>query len=162
MRRLEAIMDRAEERMIEWDCAQTVQAFYAALDEKRYEDLANLFAAEGIWNRLGKDLIGPQAIVQAMDARSDWVTTHIVTNLKITVVSSNEAHTNQYVTLYRHEGVRANAGPLPVVLPLAILRHRDVLMPSSGTWKFMRKSSRAIMADQSRVTHYQPTEPARS
>ena len=149
-------MERSEARAIEWDCSQTVQAFYAALDEKRYEDLANLFAEDGVWNRLGKDLVGPRAIVDAMSVREDWVTVHVLTNLAVTVVSPTEAHTHQYVTLYRHEGVAPDAGPLPVVLPLGILRHRDILVPADGKWKFKRKSSRAIMADQSRVTHYKP------
>ena len=37
---------------------------------------------------------------------------------------------------------------------LGILRHRDRLGRVGGTWKFKRKSGRAIMANRDRVTHY--------
>ena len=70
-------MDRENARAIEWDCAKLVHEFYCALDDQRYSDLANLFAPAGVWNRLGIDLIGPHAILQAMTSRADWVTAHL-------------------------------------------------------------------------------------
>lgn len=149
-------MDRDTLRAIEWDCAKVVQSFYACLDEKRYDDLGDLFAPDGVWNRLGKDLVGPEGIKQAMAGRHDWVTAHVLTNLMVEPVSEGEARTRQYVTLYRHEDVPANAGPLPVVMPIAVLCHRDTLVRIGADWRFKRKSSRAIMADPTRVTHYKP------
>ena len=41
-----------------------------------------------------------------------------------------------------------------MALPLGILRHRDRLVRENGVWKFKRKTSRAIMANRDRVTHY--------
>ncbi len=147
-------MDRATARAIEWDCAQTVLRFYRYLDESRYAELAQLFTAEGVWVRLGKELRGPERIEAAMGERKDWLTAHVVTNLQVDVLDPRNAETTQYVTLYRHEGWNAAAGPAPVVLPLGILRHRDQLTLEGEAWKFKRKTSRAIMVDRARVTHY--------
>jgi hypothetical protein len=147
-------MDRDEERRIEWDCTQLVTAFYAALDEKRYEDLAGLFAVDGIWNRLGVDLVGREAILQALGTRVDWLTAHIVTNTRVAVRDMNHADTVQYITLYRHEDWAADAGPAPVVLPLGVLKHWDTHVRVGSTWKIASKRSHAIMANRERVTHY--------
>lgn len=138
----------------EWECTQLVYRFYRHLDEGRYDDLAALFVENGVWNRLGRDLVGPAAIRDVMKERKAWLTVHIVTNVQIVLTGDHHAETFQYVTLYRHEGWEDTKGPAPVVPPLAILRHRDQLVCDSGVWKFQRKTSRAIMADRSRVTHY--------
>ena len=71
-------MNREAERAIEWDCTQLIISFYMLLDEKRYDDLANLFAEDGAWVRLGEELTGPKNIVAAMAEREDWLTAHLV------------------------------------------------------------------------------------
>lgn len=147
-------MDRDAARAIEWDCTQLVHAFYLALDEKRYEDLAGLFAESGVWNRLGKDLVGREMILGAMKGRADWLTAHLVTNVRVNVVDESNADTVQYVTLYRHEGWSPDKGPAPVVLPLGVLKHWDRHVRVDGVWRIAHKRSRAIMTDRQRVTHY--------
>jgi len=146
--------ERDLERQIEWDCTQLLHRFYGFLDEKRYAEMADLFVPEGAWVRLGEELRGPKAILAAMDSRQDWLTAHVVTNIRVSVVNANEAHTVQYVTLYRQEGHKPADGPAPVVPPLGLLRHADHLVRRDGEWRFLRKTSRAIMTDRARVTHY--------
>jgi hypothetical protein len=147
-------VDRADQRAIEWDCTQLLINFYHLLDEKRYEELAGLFAEDGVWVRLGEELIGGPAILAAMSERDDWLTAHLVSNIRIDIIDADTVETTQYVTLYRHEGRGEAEGPAPVVPPLGILRHRDRLAREAGVWKFKRKTSRAIMANRDRVTHY--------
>ncbi|MDB5730043.1 MAG: hypothetical protein JWQ00_3248 [Noviherbaspirillum sp.] len=147
-------MDKDAIRNIEWDCSRLVLNFYRYLDEKRYDDLAALFDEDGAWERLGEPLVGPQKIRETMNEREDWLTAHVVTNLMIDVVDENNANSVQYITLYRHQGWDESKGPAPVVLPLGVLRHRDALVRVGGEWKFKRKTSRAIMVNRERVTHY--------
>ncbi len=147
-------MERDAARKIEWDCTQLILKFYGCLDEKRYDELVELFAGDGVWVRLGKELAGKEQIRAAMDERNDWLTVHVVTNVRIDILGADRADTTQYITLYRHEGWAATAGPAPVVLPLGILRHRDQLVRQSDAWKFKCKTSRAIMVNRERVTHY--------
>lgn len=147
-------MDRNDQRAIEWDCTRLLIRFYSLLDEKRYEALADLFADDGVWVRLGQELVGGPAILAAMSERDDWLTAHLVSNIRIDIIDADTVDTTQYVTLYRHEGRGEAEGPAPVAPPIGILRHRDRLGREAGVWRFKRKSSRAIMANRDRVTHY--------
>jgi hypothetical protein len=148
-------MEKSLEREAAWDCTQLIQRFYWCLDDQRYDDLANLFTETGAWVRLGKELVGPKTIRETMiKERKNWITAHLLSNLQVTVKSETAASSTQYVTLYRHEDWDASKGPAPVVLPLGILRHRDELVRVGGEWKFQRKTSKAVMVDRVRVTHY--------
>ena len=109
-----------------------------------------LFAHDGVWVRLGEELIGAQAILAAMAERADWLTVHVVSNIAIDIIDSDNVESTQYVTLYRHEGREEAAGPAPIVPPLGVLRHRDRLIRLDGLWKLKRKSSRAIMTNEAR------------
>ena len=82
------------------------------------------------------------------------MTRHLCSNFQLNEVSSATATGVVYVTLYRHEGRDEAEGPAPVVPPLGVLRHRDRLARDDEVWKFKRKTSRAIMTDRERVTHY--------
>jgi hypothetical protein len=148
------MISRDDARKAEWDCTQLILTFYRCLDEKRYDDLIEIFDENGAWVRLGVELVGKAQIRKAMDERDDWLTAHIVTNVCVDVIDDNHANTTQYITLYRHEGWTPPMGPAKVVLPLGILRHRDQLVRIGGIWKFKRKTSKAIMVDRTRVTHY--------
>jgi hypothetical protein len=148
-------LDRARQRAAEWDCVQLIHRFYACLDESDYDELVSLFAPSGAWVRLGQELVGPEAIRAALGERTGWLTAHVVTNVLIVVTDEGKAHSRQYVTLYRHEGWDPSDGPAAVVLPLGVLIHRDQLIRHEGLWKFQRKTSRAVMVDRSRVSHYE-------
>ncbi|MDO8774428.1 MAG: nuclear transport factor 2 family protein [Burkholderiaceae bacterium] len=147
-------LDAHATREIEWECQKLILEFYGLLDDKRYDDLADLFAEDGVWVRLGQELVGPSGIKHAMAERESWLTMHLVSNLRIKVIDTSHAETIQYVTLYRQEGIDPTAGPPPVVLPLGLLRHTDKLVRVGGVWKFQRKASRAVMVNRERVTHY--------
>ncbi len=148
-------MDRELERAIEWDCSQLIIKFFSYLDAKRYQDLANLFTEDGVWVRLGKELVGPRNIVAEMNEREDWLTAHVVSNIEVFIQDSDRVETSQYITLYRHEGWDTAKGPAPVIPPMGILRHRDQMVREGGIWKFKRKASRAVMVNRERITHYE-------
>jgi hypothetical protein len=137
-----------------WQIQQLVLEFYASLDEKRYDDLVALFSEGGSWNRLGEPLVGPEAIRAALATREDWLTAHVVSNVRVKLIDSNNAESAQYVTLYRLEGVEPGSGPGPIVPPMGILSHRDRHVRANGSWKIAGKNSRAMFVNRTRVTHY--------
>jgi hypothetical protein len=71
-------MDSNAQREIEWDCTQPVTAFYGLLDDKRYDALVELFTQDGVWVRLGQDLVGKDRIRAAMAGRDTWITLHVL------------------------------------------------------------------------------------
>ena len=137
-------MDREAARAIEWDCVQLAHSFYGLLDAKRYGDLVSLFSRDGIWVRLGKP-VPRDELLKTMGEREDWVTAHLVTNLQVHVIDADHAETEQYITLYRHEGWAGKSKPPPVTLPLAVLHHHDRMVREDGVWKIQYKSSKQVM-----------------
>lgn len=135
-------------------CRHLVHTFYRRLDNKDYDELAALFLPDGVWNRLGTDLVGPREIREAMQERSDWITAHVVTNLMVDLISTDTAETSQYITLYRSEGNADDTVPAPMEAPLGILWHRDTLQRTATGWRFRLKTSRALLVDHDRVRHY--------
>ena len=97
-------MTREAERAIEWDCAQVLTRFFNYFDQWRYEDMADLFAEDGVWHRQGRALAGRAAILAALAERSTTQRVrHVVTNLQIDVVDPDTAASLLYVTAYRHD-----------------------------------------------------------
>jgi hypothetical protein len=94
--------------------------FFVSLDDRKYAELAALFAASGVWHRQGAALEGPARICEALDARpADLTTHHLVTNVVPVVESSDSAQAVMYVTVFADEGP-AQSGPLPMALPLQV------------------------------------------
>ena len=102
-----ATMDRGVIRRgdaIEWDCAQALTRFFNYFDQWRYEDMAGLFAPNGVWHRQGKALQGKDAIVAVLNTRSRTQTVrHVVTNVQIEVTDAMTAEFLLYVTAYIHD-----------------------------------------------------------
>jgi hypothetical protein len=100
-------------RAIEWDCAQTLTRFFNYFDQWRYDDMADLFAPDGVWHRQGQALKGHVAIVSALNARSRTQTVrHVITNIQIDVLDASRAAFVLYVTAYMHDsGVKVTKPP---------------------------------------------------
>ncbi len=139
-------MDLTFQREIEWDCSQVVVQFYNHLDARRYDDLVALFAADGVWKRQGKELDGQAAIMEAMQARGEFlVIRHIVTNIQITVEDENNASSAEYVTVYRYDSDEKLDGPAPLDGPGVIFLYQDKLVRTGDGWKIKDKRGRPIM-----------------
>ncbi|MFM0284489.1 nuclear transport factor 2 family protein [Paraburkholderia sediminicola] len=101
-----------------------VNRFFVCLDDRRYADLAGLFAASGVWHRQGVALEGPEKICEALQTRPVSLTTrHLVTNVVPVVESADMAQAAMYVTVFADDGPQAT-GPLPMALPLQIGDYR--------------------------------------
>ena len=62
-------MDRDVERAIEWDCNRLVIKFYTLLDDKRYDELADLFTDDGEMNTGEREPIrGREALLDTLGA----------------------------------------------------------------------------------------------
>jgi hypothetical protein len=97
---------RDEERAIEHECVRLV-AHYANLnDESAWEELADLFVAEG---RLARPtapdevIVGRDAILAAFRARPARRTRHLCTNVVIRVISEREAAGECAIALFLAE-----------------------------------------------------------
>jgi len=131
-----ATMDRNTARAIEWDCAQTLTRFFNYFDQWRYEDMAGLFAPDGVWHRQGKALQGKDAIVAVLNTRSRTQTVrHVVTNVQIDVVDAMAAEFLLYVTAYIHDSGTKPAGPPTIQMPALLLVVPGQLVKWGEAWK---------------------------
>jgi SnoaL-like domain len=133
------MMSREAERAIEWDCAQVLTRFFNYFDQWRYQDMADLFAQDGVWHRQGQALAGRSAILAALAERSTTQRVrHVVTNLQIDVLDPDTAASLLYVTGYRHDSGAKEAQPPRIRAPYLVLVVPGQLRRTEAGWKIVR------------------------
>lgn len=126
----------------EWACAQVTLDFFYALDMRRYSDVADLMASDGIWFRQGAELLGPEGVLAALNARPVSRTTcHIISNLRVEL--NNEAkppraRTCFYLTAYDNDAAQDS----PALRLVAIRDCCDELIKTEAGWRISEKRSR--------------------
>ena len=82
-------------------CADVACRFFRYLDRRHYDELAGLFAPDGIWVRQGAQLRGRDAIVAALAQRpAGLVTRHLISNVWVEVESEEAARVHYDVSVY--------------------------------------------------------------
>jgi hypothetical protein len=108
-----ALREHAEQEIL-----RLLNRLFLCLDERRYADLAALFAPDGCWHRQGRLLCGRDAIIEALSARSATMRIcHVITNGLVEAAGEGRAEAQCVMTAYRHddgtvpEAAPAIAGP---------------------------------------------------
>ncbi len=84
------------------DLTQSLHAFISHLDERRYDDLAAMFAPEGRWLRQGRWLEGRDAILEALAARPAGMRVrHVMSNAWVQPADGGLMHQEAYMTAFR-------------------------------------------------------------
>jgi SnoaL-like domain len=129
---------RERARAIEWDCAQVLTRFFNYFDQWRYQDMADLFADDGVWHRRGQALAGRAAILAALAKRSTTQRVrHVVTNLQIDVIDADSATSLLYVTAYRHDSGAKQPSPPRIRAPYLLLVVPGRLRRTDTGWKIV-------------------------
>ncbi len=125
-----------------WAVARTVHQLFQFLDDGQFEQMAALFAVDGVWVRQGQNLTGPSAVLQAMLARPKGLATrHLVTNL-ITHGTRGVIEARYYATVFAHVG--EITGPAPLSTPESIFICEDRLIETPEGWLFARRTPRHV------------------
>jgi hypothetical protein len=120
----------------------TIHCLFQHLDDGEFEAVAALFAAEGVWHRMGVPMIGPQGVLVGLRARpSDLSTRHLVTNMVVKEAESGVT-ARYYVTIFEHKGAVSEAPP--IALPHAIFLSTDSLVEAHGGWQFTSRSPKLV------------------
>jgi SnoaL-like domain len=133
-------LSRETTRAIEWDCTQLLTRFFNAFDAWHYDEMAAMFAPDGVWHRAGQELQGA-AILLALNARSRTQTVrHVVTNVQVDVRDASNADFLLYVTAYMHDcGVKAIKPP-KIESPYLLLVVPGTLVRAGNCWKIASMS----------------------
>lgn len=129
-------------RAIRADCQELSARFYRHLDQREYAALSEFFAGDGVWQRQGKTLQGPAAILAEVARRpATMITRHAVSNLIVDVFSEDSVSTQCYVTLYYADPGEPVKPPVRFTGPACVFTYFDELKRIDGAWKIARKWS---------------------
>ncbi|KRC77850.1 hypothetical protein D3C87_348610 [compost metagenome] len=122
------------------DAAAQVLNFFAALDQRRHDDVAQLMASDGIWHRQGRALTGPADVAAALAERDPArETAHIVTNLRAELTDAGRARVRFYLLAYES---RTDGGPQEAAPRLVAIRScTDELVHTESGWRFASRAS---------------------
>jgi hypothetical protein len=116
------------------------------LDERRYEELADIFATDGVWHRQGRELEGRRMIIETMAERSESLAIrHVLTNVDVSPREDGTIEVFGYVLVFRSSGDAREAGPLAMPsAPSTLQSIRDTYKLVGDSWKILRKEARSV------------------
>jgi uncharacterized protein (TIGR02246 family) len=138
-------MDTAAKREIEQACTALSHAFAYHLDRKEYEALANLFAPDGVFVRMGARLEGRKQINAVMSERPpEQFTRHISTNFHFTRVDADTAEAVVYNISYF--GFPESALPLDYLSEqVMLLDFIDIYTRTDEGWRFLERKAQPLL-----------------
>ena len=124
--------------------AAVVYQFFGALDRRDHQATAQLVAKGGTWQRQGADLVGPDAVLAALEKRDPKrQTAHVVTNLWIEQASDTSARVRFYMSAY--ETLAGEDGKHGAPHFHGVRDCTDDLVREDGQWKIWWKKSRRFL-----------------
>lgn len=124
-------MDAAHRQSIEWKCARLINLYALLNDEMRWEEVAELYAPDGVMARPtapDAPIVGREAILAAFKARPPRTTRHVCTNVVVDVESPISARGRSAMLLF------TNAEEPPLV---GGFNDRFVMTPEG--WRFAER-----------------------
>jgi len=114
-------LSRGLRRELEVDCQRVLLSVFRNLDEFDYRSLIEYFALDGLWQREGRDLVGREQILAALEPRPrNQVVRHQITNLIVDLETRSTARASGYNTAYRALNVSAADLPVTIKAPLGL------------------------------------------
>ncbi|MEG3126128.1 nuclear transport factor 2 family protein [Sphingomonas sp. GB1N7] len=118
----------------EEQCRDFVVRCLRALDERDYETLAEGFAADGVWERGGERLVGPDEVRAAMARRpADLETQHLSLNMVVDADGADVATVRYTIAAY------AQMADKPYHLH-GVFRATDRLTRTAAGWRFAHRA----------------------
>jgi hypothetical protein len=119
----------------------------SAIDQRRYEDVAAMVTSNGVWHRQGNQLVGPAAVLEAMQQRrTDMAIAHIVTNV---IVEPTEGGATVTFHCIPFSYIGEAPKPFPLGAPGQIARWTVDCVTENGTWKATNLNSEMLFKTES-------------
>jgi ketosteroid isomerase-like protein len=133
---------------IEHELIQLNNAFAYDIDHGEFDALVDLFTEDGVFDRAGPVHRGRAELREAMQARPNVTTRHLVTNVHFLSVGPDEAEgTATFLTFHGH----GELGDEPLVYGTAqgrLLELRDTYRRTDEGWKFATRIATPIFVPE--------------
>jgi hypothetical protein len=141
-------MDANKEMLIARTCENLILDIAWLTDHGPHSQIANLYARSGSFDKDGEVITGKAALEEMYKKRpASLFTRHVMSNIRVTVLSETEALATSYGTVFRYRS-NDNAAPIPPVIisgPEIIAEYRDTFIKESEVWKISYRSLKTII-----------------
>jgi ketosteroid isomerase-like protein len=115
-------------------CRRLIVAFAHHIDRREFDRVAALFTEDGVWDRHGERLEGPDQILAQLEGRPPTqIERHVMTNIHVSQESPDECSATSYLTLFRAEAEPGR--PAEVEGPVGIGEFHDRFRLTDTGWK---------------------------
>lgn len=123
----------------------TVIKLHYYLDERRYEDILDLFVEDGKWFRKEKWRVGRTDILASLNERpATQVVRHVLTNSHVARQETNSVTVVSYMLSYTFDDGQLHQGPLPLAGPSKLFTLSSDLVAKGGRWMLTSQSSKLV------------------
>ncbi|BBC30966.1 hypothetical protein SGFS_022600 [Streptomyces graminofaciens] len=124
-------------------CRRLVVAFAHHLDHREFDRVAALFTDDGVWDRHGERLEGPEQILALLEQRPlTQLERHVMTTIHVTQLSPDECASTSYAMIFRAE--TAPGRPAAVQGPVAVGDFHDRFRLTDSGWKLSFRTSEPV------------------
>jgi hypothetical protein len=121
-------------------CRRLIVAFAHRVDHREFAEAAALFAEDGIWDRHGERLVGPERIRALLDSRpATQLERHVMTTIHVTQQSPTECSAVSYAMIFRTSAESGRTAVVPG--PSAVGEFHDRFRLADSGWKLAYRRS---------------------
>lgn len=158
-------MDPLQQLLAERACERLILDFVHRLDLGEPASVAELFTEDGRWEWPppgdGRRSEGREALRRYFGARpADKLSRRVMSNIRVTVTSTDTAEATSYFTTYRIEGW--TGGMVPAGPPVQVGHYEDTFRRVDGRWLLASRTLRLPFGGPSPHVGRGPLEPVRT
>jgi hypothetical protein len=143
-------MEPSEIRDAEAECIRLTTAFAVHLDSRRYEEVADLFSVDALYNPRGTPYRGRLQILEYLHGRpTSRRSRHVITNQFVRITGPRTA-TGECVLLYFvHEDPLAESVPAPLAGIELVGDYLDRFVLTDDGWRIAERIGRVVFQRES-------------
>jgi SnoaL-like domain len=128
---------------VELACRRLVMSFAHHVDHRRFREVADLFADDGVWLRRGETMRGPDQILAFLEKRAATVVErHVMSTTLVEQLTHTTCSATSYVTIFRANRV-GDAIP-DLTAPAAFGEFHDMFRLTDDGWRFAYRTSEPV------------------
>jgi SnoaL-like domain len=126
-------------------CVRLVAGFAYLVDQRRYDELADLFTDDGVFERPGTRAQGRAGILAFMAARPETMDTrHVCSVPFFEELTADRASLRTYVTMF-HGQADPQGGPTAVAGSAGVVEFHDICVRAADGWRILHHKSHVAM-----------------